>query len=105
MIEIKQTTVYRGPNIWARVPSVRLLVDIGELEDRPLNVIPGFNDRLIALIPSLVEHSCSRGHRSGFIERLRSGTWLGHVLEHVALEIQSLAGASVNRGLTRETET
>lgn len=56
-------------------------------------------------MPSLEEHSCSRGHRGGFIERLREVTWLGHVLEHVALEIQGLAGASVSRGLTRETET
>jgi len=104
MIDIRRTTVYRGPNIWARVPAIHLTVDIGELEDRPSNTIEGFNDRLITLMPSLEEHSCSLGHRGGFIERLRRGTWMGHVLEHVALEIQGLAGASVTRGLTREAD-
>jgi cyanophycin synthetase len=104
MIEIQRTAVYRGPNIWARVPVIHFVVDIGELEDRPSDKIPGFNDRLIGLIPTLEEHSCSLGHRGGFVERLRRGTWMGHVLEHVALELQGLAGASVTRGLTRESD-
>ena len=104
MLEIRNTTVYRSPNIWARVPAVHLVVDIGELEDRPTDKIPGFTDRLLALIPSLEEHSCSLGRRGGFVERLRRGTWMGHVLEHIALELQGLAGAAVTRGLTRETD-
>ena len=102
MIEIRQTTIYCGPNTWARVPVIRLLVDIGELEDRPSHRIPGFTDRLIELLPSLENHVCSRGHRGGFIERLREGTWMGHILEHIALDLQTLAGATVTRGLTRQ---
>lgn len=100
-IRIRETQVYRGHNIWTRVPAIRLLVDIGELEDRPSNTIEGFNDRLIELMPTLHEHYCSRGRPGGFIERLHEGTWLGHVLEHVALGLQSLAGSEVTRGLTR----
>ena len=105
MTEIKETTIYRGPSVWARVPAVRLLVDIGELEEWPSNAIPDFTDRLLAVMPSLEEHACSVGQRGGFIERMRDGTWRGHVLEHVALEIQSLAGAAVSRGKTRQTST
>jgi cyanophycin synthetase len=103
-ITIRQTKVLRGPNVWARVPVIHLIVDIGELEERPSNVIPGFVDRLVEQIPTLEEHECSLGHRGGFIERLHSGTWMGHILEHVALEIQGLAGIHVTRGKTRRTD-
>jgi hypothetical protein len=102
-IEIRETTVYGGSSVWARVPVIRLLVDLGELEERPTDRIPGFIDRLMELMPSLEEHSCSLGHRGGFLERMRKGTWMGHVLEHVALELQGLAGATVGRGKTRGT--
>jgi cyanophycin synthetase len=104
-VEILDSRIYRGPNLWARVPAILLNVDIGELEDRPSNVIEGFNDDLIALIPTLYEHHCSLGRPGGFIERLREGTWMGHVIEHVALELQSLAGSDGTRGLTRSTDT
>jgi cyanophycin synthetase len=103
MLQIRQTKVLRGPNIWARVPVIHLVVDIGELEDRPSNVIPGFVDRLLEAIPSLEEHECSLGRRGGFVERLHAGTWMGHILEHVALELQELAGIHVSRGKTRGT--
>lgn len=103
-IQILDTRVYRGPNVWARVPAILLKVDIGELEDRPSNTIPGFNDELIALMPSLHDHYCSLGRPGGFCERLREGTWMGHVLEHVALELQTLAGSEGTRGLTRSTD-
>jgi cyanophycin synthetase len=103
-IRILDTRIYRGPNIWARVPVILLKVDIGELEDRPSNVIPGFNDGLVGLMPSLYDHYCSLGRPGGFIERLQEGTWMGHVLEHVALELQSLAGSDGSRGLTRSTD-
>ncbi|CAN5688856.1 cyanophycin synthetase [soil metagenome] len=103
-IEILESKIYRGPNIWARVPVVLLKVDIGELEDRPSNKVEGFNDELISLMPSLHEHYCSLGRPGGFIERLHDGTWMGHVLEHVALELQTLAGSEVARGLTRSTD-
>lgn len=103
MIEFRDHTVYRGPNIWARMPSLRFTVDIGDLEERPTNKIPGFYERLTELIPSLYEHRCSVGKPGGFLQRMREGTWMGHVLEHVALEIQNLAGAEVSRGKTRST--
>lgn len=103
MLEIRQTTVYRGPNIWARMPVVHYVLDIGELEDRPSNKIPGFYEHLTEAIPSLYDHGCSLGRPGGFLQRLREGTWMGHVLEHVALELQNLAGAEVARGKTRST--
>ncbi len=103
MLEIRETTVYRGPNIWARMPAINYVVDIGELEDRPSNRIPGFYESLVELIPSLYDHGCSIGKPGGFLKRLREGTWMGHVMEHVALEIQNLAGAEVVRGKTRST--
>ena len=93
----------RGPNIWAYRPVIEAWVDIGELEDHPSNVIPGFNERLTAWLPSLVEHRCSVGERGGFLERLRRGTWAAHILEHVTLELQSLAGMPGGMGRARET--
>src|SRR5215204_4661824 len=104
MIEIRATKTYRGPSIWARAPVIHLSLDIGELEDRPTNTIPGFYERLTELIPSLYDHECSLGHPGGFLERLREGTLAGHVVEHVALELQNLAGVEVNRGKTRGTD-
>lgn len=103
MIEFRDHTVYRGPNIWARMPSLRFTTDIGDLEDRPTNKIPGFYERITELVPSLYEHRCSVGKPGGFLQRMREGTWMGHVLEHLALEIQNLAGAEVSRGKTRST--
>ena len=76
-------------------------VDLGTLEEWPSNRIPGFNEALVALLPSLADHACSLGRRGGFISRLRDGTWLGHVSEHVAIELQSLAGTEVHLGKTR----
>ncbi|MCO5216266.1 MAG: cyanophycin synthetase [Thermomicrobiales bacterium] len=104
MLKILQTTVYRGPNIWARMPSIHYVLDIGELEDRPTNKIPGFYEHLTELLPSLYDHGCSLGRPGGFLQRMREGTWMGHVLEHVALELQNLAGAEVVRGKTRSTQ-
>ena len=100
-MEILETQVYRGANIWAPMPAIRFLLDLGELEERPTNTLPGFYDRLTATLPSMVEHRCSVGRRGGFFERLREGTWLGHVLEHTALELQSLAGQEVGYGKAR----
>lgn len=104
MIEFRDQTVYRGPNIWARMPSLRITVDIGELEERPTNKIPGFYERITELVPSLYDHRCSVGKPGGFLQRMREGTWMGHVLEHLALELQNLAGAEVVRGKTRSTK-
>src|SRR5215203_6066806 len=102
MIEIRRTRIYRGPNIWTRMPAILLEVDIGELEERPIDTIPGFSEALAELLPGLSEHSCSVGKPGGFLQRLRQGTWMGHVLEHVALDLQNQAGAEVTRGKTRE---
>ena len=103
MIEVRKTTVYRGPSVWARMPVIQMIVDIGELEDRPTNKIPGFYERLTEYMPSLYDHGCSLGRPGGFLQRMREGTWMGHVLEHVALEFQNLSGAEVARGKTRST--
>jgi cyanophycin synthetase len=85
------------------MPVIHYVVDIGELEERPSNKIEGFYEGLVELIPSLYDHGCSIGKPGGFLKRLREGTWMGHVMEHVALEIQNLAGAEVGRGKTRTT--
>ncbi|HEY5519936.1 MAG TPA: cyanophycin synthetase [Candidatus Limnocylindrales bacterium] len=95
------TRVLRGPNIWSRTPAIVLYVDLGVLEDWPSDTIPGFNEALVELIPSLGDHACSLGRRGGFVSRLKDGTWLGHVTEHVALELQSLAGTDAHAGKTR----
>jgi cyanophycin synthetase len=80
-----------------------MLVDLGVLEDFPSNLIPGFSDALVDLLPSLEDHACSLGRRGGFISRLREGTWAGHIAEHIALELQNLAGTDVRHGKTRGT--
>ena len=91
-----------GPNIWANYPVIEAWVDLGKYEDFPSNTLPGFNEKLMAWLPTMVEHRCTIGERGGFFERMRSGTWLGHVLEHVTLEIQSLAHLPVGFGRARE---
>jgi len=93
----------RGPNIWTYRSVLEAWVDIHDLEDCPSNVIPGFYERLTAMLPSLVEHRCSIGERGGFLKRLRDGTWPGHILEHVTLELQNLAGMTGGFGKARET--
>jgi cyanophycin synthetase len=100
-LRILGTRVLRGPNVWSRFPAIVMHVDLGMLEDWPSDRIPGFNKALLELIPSLDDHACSLGRRGGFVSRLKDGTWLGHVSEHVALELQSLAGTQVQIGKTR----
>src|SRR6185369_2501651 len=100
-LRIVETQVFRGPNYWSYDPCVRLLVDLGVLESWPSNTIPGFVDGLLATLPGVGEHSCSLGRRGGFRERLEEGTWLGHVTEHIAIELQRESGAHVYRGKTR----
>ena len=104
-MEIQKVKVLRGPNQWASFPVLEAWVDLGALEDSPSHTIPGFNDRLMQWLPSMIEHRCSIGERGGFFQRLRTGTWMGHVLEHVTLELQSLAGTTVGFGRARETAT
>jgi cyanophycin synthetase len=100
-LEILETQIFRGPNYWSYDPCVRLLVDLGTLEEWPSNTIPGFVEGLLSMLPGVGEHSCSLGKRGGFRERLEEGTWLGHVAEHVAIELQRESGAQVYRGKTR----
>ena len=100
-LRILETRVLRGPNYWAREPVIRMLVDLGVLEDYPSNKIPNFTDALVALIPTLEDHACSLGRRGGFVTRLTEGTWVGHIAEHIALEFQNMAGTDVRHGKTR----
>src|SRR3954447_4678674 len=100
-MQILDARVMRGPSRWSRRPMIRLLVDLGVLEQFPSNEIPGFNERLLKLLPGLIEHSDAIGRRGGLVERLQRGTWLGHVAEHVALELQNQIGHHLTRGKTR----
>lgn len=101
-IDIIKTLFLRGPSIWTYRPILEAWVDIGELEDRPSNLIPGLPERLSAWLPGLIEHHCTPGVRGGFLQRLREGTWAGHILEHIAIELQILAGVAAGFGQARE---
>ncbi len=100
-MQILEERVYRGPNPYGYRPLIRLTIDLEELEDYPTTKLPGFTDALIELMPSLYDHRCSYGEPGGFIRRMREGTWMGHVIEHVALELQCLAGTPVTFGKSR----
>jgi cyanophycin synthetase len=102
-MEIRKVLNLRGPNFWANFPVLEAWVDLGALKDSASDELPGFNERLKAWLPSLVEHRCSIGERGGFFERLRRGTYMAHILEHVVLELQTLAGSEVGFGRTRES--
>lgn len=102
-MEIRRVNVLEGPNIWTNRKALEAWVDIGKFEDFPSNKLPGFNDRIMAWLPSMIEHRCGVGVRGGFFQRLTTGTYLGHILEHVTLELQSLAGVTVGFGRARET--
>ncbi|OOQ60497.1 cyanophycin synthetase [Mucilaginibacter pedocola] len=106
-MKIENIQVLRGPNIWSvnRKKLIQMRLDLQEMEQRPTNEIDGFYERMKALIPSLYSHRCSPGVPGGFFERVISGTWMGHVIEHIALEIQTLAGMETGFGRTRETKT
>ncbi len=104
-IKFLEIRYLRGPNIWTYRPVIEAVVDIGELEDFPSNTIPGFYERLTGLLPSLIDHRCSYGERGGFLRRVQEGTWPAHILEHVTLELQNLAGMPGGFGKARETST
>ena len=104
-LTIVSSQVFRGPNYWSYESCIRLLVDLGVLEDWPSNTIRGFTTKLLKLVPGVGEHSCSLGRRGGFRERLEDGTWLGHVAEHVAIQLQRESGAQISRGKTRGAGT
>lgn len=105
-MKIVSTNVFVGPNVWASFPVIRHVVDLGVLEDWPsARIGDGFVDALIEALSGLREHGCSYREPGGFIRRLREGegTWMGHVMEHCALEIQGVAGTDVTFGRTRGT--
>ncbi len=102
-MKLLRTKVMRGPNFWSnyRQHLIVAKIDLEELEQFPTNKIEGFKERLQALMPSLYNHRCSEGHKGGFFERVDMGTWMGHVMEHIALELQTLAGMECGYGRTR----
>lgn len=102
-MQILEIKVLRGPNYWSvrRPKLIQMKLDLEEMEEQPTNKIPGFRERLEKLIPSLYEHRCSEGVPGGFFSRVDVGTWMGHVIEHIALEIQTLAGMDTGFGRTR----
>jgi cyanophycin synthetase len=104
-MKILKVNKLRGPNIWANYPVLEAWVDLEEMKDTSSEMIPGFNERLMGWLPTMVEHRCSIGERGGFFVRLRRGTYMAHILEHVTLELQSLSGTPVGFGRARETNT
>ncbi len=102
-IRLLETLVLKGPNYWSYRPCIWMRIDIGRYEERPTNKLPGFYERLTKLLPSLGEHFCSEGHKGGFLDRVREGTWLGHVAEHVTIDLQNRIGIPVSFGRTRQS--
>ena len=106
-MKILKIQALRGPNIWSvnRKKLIQMRLDLEEMEQFPTNKIEGFRERIENLFPTMIEHRCSEGTRGGFFYRIERGTWMGHVIEHIALEIQTLAGMETGFGRTRETKT
>jgi cyanophycin synthetase len=106
-MKILKTQTLRGPNYWSirRHKLIVMRLDLEDLAEKPSNEIPGFYQGLLQVLPSLVEHYCSPGKRGGFLSRVEQGTMMGHIIEHVALELQELAGMPASFGRTRETAT
>ena len=104
-MKILEIKVLKGPNYWSvrRNKLIQMKLDLEEMEQKPTNVIPGFKDRLEKMFPSMYSHRCSVGEPGGFFQRVEEGTWMGHVIEHVALEMQTLAGMDTGFGRTRGT--
>lgn len=102
-IKVPRVTYLRGPNMWTYTPVLEAWLDLGVLEDWPSNKQPGFIDRLLSLLPQVAAHHCSPGVPYGFEQRLRDGTWMGHILEHVVIELLELSGLEAGFGQTRET--
>lgn len=102
-LDIREIHLLRGPNIWANYPVLEAWVDLGSLKDASSEEIPGFNERLKTWLPGMIEHRCSVGERGGFFQRLDRGTYPAHILEHVTLELQTLAGHPLGFGKARET--
>jgi cyanophycin synthetase len=104
-MKILEIKVLKGPNYWSirRPRLIQMKLDLQEMEQCPSNTIDGFRERLEQALPTLIEHRCSEGVRGGFFMRVDEGTWMGHIIEHIALEIQTLAGMECGFGRTRGT--
>lgn len=102
-MQFRNVLALRGPNVWANFPVLEARVDLGIWKDTSSEMVPGFTERLMEWLPGLIEHRCSIGERGGFLERLRRGTYPAHILEHVTLELQTVAGSNVGYGRARET--
>ncbi len=102
-MKILEVKVLKGPNYWSvrRNKLIQMKLDLEEMEQRPTNKVDGFRQRLEKLFPSLYDHRCSEGEPGGFFKRVDEGTWMGHVIEHVALELQTLSGMDTGFGRTR----
>ncbi len=105
-MKILEIKILRGPNYWSirRGKLIQMKLDLEEMEQRPTNTIPGFLERLEKMFPSMYSHRCSVGKPGGFFQRVEEGTWMGHVIEHIALELQTLAGMDTGFGRTRTPE-
>ncbi|CAD5921775.1 Cyanophycin synthetase [Planktothrix agardhii] len=106
-MKILKIQTLRGPNYWSirRHQLIVMRLDLEELTERYSSDIPGFYNGLTSALPSLIEHHCSPGVRGGFLSRVERGTLMGHIIEHIALELQQLAGMTVGFGRTRETSS
>ena len=102
-IKLLRINYLRGPNMWTYRPVLEVWLDLGELEDFPTHKLDGFTERLTTALPALIEHHCGVGERGGFLQRLVEGTWMGHVLEHVVIELLNLSGMPTGFGQTRST--
>ena len=103
-MKIKHVNIYHGRNIYSHRPCVQAEVDLEKYSDIPTCDIPNFNNLLLEYIPTLRDHSCSKGYRGGFVDRLYEGTYLAHVLEHICIELQNVLGYDVAFGKARQTE-
>src|SRR3954464_11264422 len=105
-MKILEIKTLRGPNYWSnyRKKLIVMKLDLEEMEEFPTNKIKGFGERLKTMFPTMQSHRCSKDHEGGFFERVEEGTWMGHVIEHIALELQTLAGMDTGFGRTRETK-
>ena len=100
LLHILECRALRGPNFYSRYQAIYMRLDIGDLEDRPSDQVPGIAEKLERLIPTIYEHRCSVGEAGGFLQRVRNGTYAGHMVEHVAIELQNMIGFSVGYGKT-----
>ena len=103
-MRVLERSVYTGPNVFSLQPMIRIRLDLEQLECWPTDRLPELTDGLLRALPGLEQHGCSYGESGGLIRRMREGTWLGHVIEHVAIELQSASGASITRGKTRSVK-